>query len=63
MARRSSGFTGETTQAEAIPPDVLAGIVRDAIESRLDLDALADVRAAEQRDRARLLAAFAKVRL
>ena len=32
--RRS--FEGETTQAEAIPPDVLANIVADAIRDRLD---------------------------
>ena len=32
--RRS--FEGETTQAEAIPPDVLASIVADAIRDRLD---------------------------
>jgi hypothetical protein len=29
-------FHGETCQAEAIAPDILAGIVRDAIESRID---------------------------
>jgi len=32
--RRS--FVGQTAQCEAIPPDVLAGIVHAAIESRLD---------------------------
>jgi hypothetical protein len=32
-------FEGETVQCEAIPPDVLASIVRAAIESRLDRDA------------------------
>jgi hypothetical protein len=32
--RRS--FTGETAQVEAIPPDILATIIRDAIESRVD---------------------------
>jgi hypothetical protein len=32
--RRS--FEGETTQAEAIPPDMLAEIIREGIESRID---------------------------
>lgn len=36
-----------TAQAEAIPPDALAQIVRDAIEARFDIDALAAVQAAE----------------
>ena len=27
-------FPGETVQAEAIPPDVLSALVRDAIEAR-----------------------------
>ena len=31
-------FSGQTCQAEAIPPDELSRIVRDAIESRMDLD-------------------------
>jgi hypothetical protein len=35
--RRS--FSGETTQAEAIAPNVLADIIREAIEERLDRDA------------------------
>ena len=34
---RRGGFTGETTQAEAIAPDELADIIRDAIASHLDL--------------------------
>ncbi len=36
-------FDGETTQAEAIPPDTLARIVTEAIEARVDHDALAAV--------------------
>lgn len=41
-----------TVQAEALPPDVLASIVRDAIESEIDLDVLerAQERQAEIRD-------------
>jgi hypothetical protein len=33
-------FTGETCQAEALAPDVLAQILRDAIEARIDRRAL-----------------------
>jgi hypothetical protein len=36
-------FEGETCQAEAIPPDVLAAIVREAIESRIDTKAYRNV--------------------
>jgi hypothetical protein len=36
-------FEGETCQAEAIPPDVLAAIVLDAIQSRLDQSAFDEV--------------------
>jgi hypothetical protein len=42
-------------QAEAIPPDVMAAILREAIMSRLDQDARADVLAKEQEQLARLL--------
>ena len=44
-------FEGETTQAEAIPPDMFAGIIRTAIEQRVDQDALNAVLADEQRVR------------
>jgi hypothetical protein len=47
--RRS--FTGETVQAEAIPPDALAGIVRTAIETRLEGAAYAAVLAEEETTR------------
>ena len=40
-------FEGETTQAESIPPDVLAQIVTDAITDRLDPAAYAAVLARE----------------
>ena len=33
---RSAGWNGGTCQLEALPPDVLAAIVRRAIEDRLD---------------------------
>jgi hypothetical protein len=38
LARRA--FTGATCQAEALAPDVLAAILRDAIEARIDRRAL-----------------------
>jgi hypothetical protein len=44
--RRS--FEGDTVQAEAIPPDTLAQIVRDAIEVRIDRATYDDVVAQEQ---------------
>lgn len=47
-------FSGETTQVEAIAPDVLADILRDAILARLDHDAYQRVLDREAEDRARL---------
>ena len=41
-------FQGETVQCEAIPPDVLAAVVKGAIESRLDRDAYDLVLAKEE---------------
>ena len=54
--RRS--FEGETCQCEALPPDVLAAIVEHAITTRLDEDALADVKREEVKQRKQLLAAL-----
>ncbi|MEU6381902.1 hypothetical protein [Streptomyces sp. NPDC046909] len=45
-----------TTQLEAIPPDVLARIVREAIEERRDMTVYQQVLEQEQEERARLLA-------
>jgi hypothetical protein len=42
-------FAGETVQAEALPPDVLAQIVRDAIIDRLDQRVLREVLRREER--------------
>jgi hypothetical protein len=47
-------FEGDTVQAEAIPPDVLVNLVRDAIDARQDAAIMADTRAEEQRIRANL---------
>ena len=41
-------FRGQTCQAEALAPDVLAGILRDAIEARIDRRALDRVLRREQ---------------
>lgn len=49
-------FAGETVQAEAIPPDQLAAIVREAIEARQDAKTRQDVIAMEVAERRRLLA-------
>jgi hypothetical protein len=49
-------FEGETVQCEAIPPDVLVGIVRGAITARRDYDVWAEVAAREADMRAELLA-------
>lgn len=49
-------FEGETTQAEALPPDVLARLVGEAIVARVDPAARAEVLAAEVAGRAELLA-------
>jgi len=52
---RTRAWTGGTCQLEALPPDVLAQIVRDAIEDRLDLFVLAQQVPEEADDRATLL--------
>jgi hypothetical protein len=42
-------FSGQTCRAEALAPDALAQILRDAIESRIDLDVLNEVLKREKR--------------
>jgi hypothetical protein len=49
-------FEGETVQCEAIPPDVLVGIVRDALTARRDYGVWAEVAAREADMRAELVA-------
>lgn len=51
-------FEGETVQAEAIPPDVLSRLVRDAIEARQDARIMRDLLAHEAEARAELLERF-----
>lgn len=52
---RSGRWTGGTCQLEALPPDTLAEIVREAIEEHLDLDRYDREVDAERDDRAELL--------
>jgi hypothetical protein len=48
-------FAGQTCQAEALAPDVLANILRDAIEARIDLRVLERVKRRERRIRRELI--------
>jgi hypothetical protein len=48
-------FHGQTCQAEALAPDVLAGILRDAIEQRIDRRVLNRVLAREAAERRKLV--------
>lgn len=54
---RSANWIGETTQAEALPPDLLEQIVRGKLDELTDADILADVEAREAADERRLLEA------
>jgi hypothetical protein len=49
-------FDGATVQAEALPPDVLADLVRSAIASELDLHVYAEVLEREREQRSTLSA-------
>jgi hypothetical protein len=52
---RSRNWTGETCQLEAMPPELLADTVREAIRSEIDLDVYRREVALEQADRERIL--------
>jgi hypothetical protein len=52
---RSKRWRGETCQAEALSPDALAAIVRDALVGRFDRSRLAREIKREEADRAELL--------
>lgn len=58
--RRGNGVA-DTCQAEALPPDVLAEIVQQAIEENTDVAVLRDDQATEARERADILAALEEV--
>lgn len=47
---RSANWRGTTTQAEALPPDLLARIVQSAVREYIDPDVLAKVKAEEDKD-------------
>ena len=48
---RSKNWTGGTCQLEALPPDVIADILKEAIERRIDWEQFADDLDAEKHDR------------
>lgn len=54
---RSANWIGETTQAEAMPPDLLERVVVAAIDELTDEDALKAVKEREREDKERLRAA------
>ena len=51
-----------TCEAEALPPDVLARLVREAVEAEVDMKALQRIVELEEIERARAIAAMAEVR-
>lgn len=59
-ATDNRSFDGLTTQAEALDPRTLAAIVREGIESRMDLDIYEELLAEEKTQRAGLITRLAK---
>jgi hypothetical protein len=59
---RSKTWAGETAQAEALPPDLLARILTDAIEAELDMDLYEETVSREAGIREELLGALEEVR-
>jgi hypothetical protein len=57
---RSVSWYGDTCQLEAMPPDTLAEVVREAITDELDADALDAVRDAENEERQTITSAVAR---
>jgi hypothetical protein len=57
-ATDNRAFSGQTCQAEALPPDVLANILRTAIEERVDQRVLDRVLRQERRIRRELIKKF-----
>ena len=57
-ATDNRAFSGQTCQAEALPPDVLANILRSAIEGRVDQRVLDRVLRQERRIRRELIKRF-----
>jgi hypothetical protein len=54
---RSANWYGETTQAEAMPPDLLEQVVKEAVDELTDDDAMAALLEREQDEKERLRAA------
>lgn len=48
---RSARWLGETTQAEAMPPDLLADVVQSAVREYLDENRIAELEAQEEQER------------
>jgi hypothetical protein len=63
---RAAGYIAEhgssSWELDALPPDVLTSLVEEAIDDRLDHDKMAEVIAAEDRDKSRLRKAVEKLR-
>lgn len=53
---RSANWMGETCQAEAMDPNALASVLREAIEARLDLDVREEIIGEEDDERAEVTA-------
>jgi hypothetical protein len=53
---RSANWAGQTCQAEAMDPQTLADVVREAIETEMDLERFEAVKAAEETERDTLVA-------
>lgn len=51
---RAANFTGESVEVDAVPPDRLRGVVREAIEGLIDHDALEHLRRLEAAERHQL---------
>src|SRR5207237_734688 len=51
---RAKRWTGATCQLEALPPDIIAGLLQQAIESVLDLEQIDRDREIEQQERTEL---------
>src|SRR5262249_43731204 len=49
--RHANGFEGDSVELDALPPDVLRGMVRDVIERHISRQALETLRAAEESER------------
>lgn len=54
-------FRGETCQAEAIAPDVLADIVREAIVTRIDVNAYGAVLRREDQERRQIMRVLSRL--